>query len=126
MKITTFDPIIVTAKVEDAVEVFETLGFEKKHAPITDTGQRDVQSYRMKNADGFHVDVADVNDIQQDMEYIRINVDDFDAAYEIFMKHGFTNPRGDGTIDQKSSKTASLISPSGYRVALVQHIKDHN
>lgn len=126
MKITTFDPIIVTAKVEDAVEVFETLGFEKKHTPITDTGERDVQSYRMKNADGFHVDVADVNDIQQDMEYIRINVDDFDAAYEIFMKHGFTNPRGDGTIDQKSSKTASLISPSGYRVALVQHIKDHN
>ena len=81
MKITTFDPIIVTAKVEDAVEVFETLGFEKKHAPITDTGQRDVQSYRMKNADGYHVDVADVNDIQQDMEYIRINAGGIDNIF---------------------------------------------
>ena len=126
MKITTFDPIIVTTKFDDAVEVFESLGFEKTHAPVTDTGEKDVQCYRMKNADGFHVDVADVPDIPRDMEYIRINVDDFDAAYEIFMKHGFTNPRGDGTIDQKSSKTASLFSPSGYRVALVQHIKNHD
>ena len=72
------------------------------------------------------MDLAEVKDFQQDMQYIRINVDDFDAAYEIFMKHGFTNPRGDGTIDQKSSKTASLISPSGFRVALVKHIKDHD
>ena len=126
MKITTFDPIIVTRKFDDAVGTFEALGFEKTHAPITDTGIHDVQSYRMKNEDGYHVDVADVDNITFDMEYIRINVDDFDAAYEIFMKHGFTNPRGDGTIDQKSSKTASLIAPTGYRVALVQHIKDHD
>ena len=126
MKITTFDPIIVTSKIDDAIEVFEDLGFEKKHAPVTDTGKKEVQGYRMKNEDGFHVDLAEVKDFQQDMQYIRINVDDFDAAYEIFMKHGFTNPRGDGTIDQKSSKTASLISPSGFRVALVKHIKDHD
>lgn len=65
------------------------------------------------------------NNIPKDMQYIRINVDDFDEAYDIFMKHRFTNPRGDGTIDQKSSKTASLISPTGFRVALVKHIKDH-
>ena len=126
MKITTFDPIIVTSNFDDTVKLFEELGFEKKHAPVTDTGKGEVQSYRMKNADGFHVDVANVPDIQQDMQYIRINVDDFDEAYEIFMKYGFTNPRGDGTIDQKSSKAASLISPSGFRVALVKHIKDHD
>ena len=126
MKITTFDPIIPTSKFEDAVDVFESFGFEKKHAPITDTGISVVQSYRMKNPDGYHVDIADVPDIEHDMEVIRINVDDFDAAYEIFMKHGFTNPRGDGTIDKESSKTASLIAPSGFRVALVQHIKDHD
>ncbi len=126
MKITTFDPIIVTSKFDAAVEVFESLGFEKTHAPVAELETQDVQSYRMKNADGYHVDVADVPNIPHDMEYIRINVDDFDAAYAIFMKHGFTNPRGDGTIDQKSSKTASLISPSGFRVALVQHIKDHD
>ena len=65
------------------------------------------------------------NNIPKDMQYIRINVDDFDEAYDIFMKHRFTNPRGDGTIVQKSSKTASLISPTGFRVALVKHIKDH-
>ena len=49
MKITTFDPIIVTSKIDDAIEVFEDLGFEKKHAPVTDTGKKEVQGYRMKN-----------------------------------------------------------------------------
>ena len=126
MKITTFDPIIVTSHFDEVVALFEALGFEKRHAPITDTGNREVRSYRMKNEDGYHVDIADVKDQPQDMMYIRINVDNFEEAYEIFMKHGFTNTRGDGTIDQKASKTAALISPSGFRVALVHHIKEHD
>lgn len=33
MKITTFDPIIITPNAADAVSVFEGLGFEKTHAP---------------------------------------------------------------------------------------------
>ena len=126
MKITTFDPIIVTSNFDEVVSVFEALGFEKKHAPVTDTGKRNVRSFRMKHPEGYHVDVADVNDIGRDMTYIRMNVDNFDEAYDIFMAHGFTNTRGDGTIDTKSSKTASLVSPSGFRLALVQHIKDHD
>ena len=37
MKITTFDPIIVSPKAEDLIAVFEALGFEKSHAPVTAT-----------------------------------------------------------------------------------------
>jgi hypothetical protein len=80
----------------------------------------------MKHPDGYHVDVADVADTERDITYIRMNVDNFDEAYDIFKAHGFTNPRGDGTIDSRSSKAASLISPSGYRMALVQHIRNHD
>ena len=126
MKITTFDPIIVTKQFDEVVGLFEALGFEKKHAPVTDTGKRNVRSFRMKHPEGYHVDVADSPDAERDLTYIRMNVDNFDEAYDIFMAHGFTNPRGDGTIDSKSSKAATLIAPSGFRMALVQHIKDHD
>lgn len=88
MKITTFDPIIVTSNFDEVVSLFEALGFEKKHAPVTDTGKRDVRSFRMKHPEGYHVDVADVNDIGRDMTYIRMNVDNFDEAYDIFMAQG--------------------------------------
>ena len=126
MKITTFDPIIVTPAFADVVSVFEALGFEQKHAPVTDTGKHEVRTCRMKDENGFHVDISDIKDLPRDMIYIRMNVDNFEEAYNILIAHGFTNPRGDGTIDSKSSKAASLISPSGFRIALVQHIKDND
>ena len=39
MKITGFNPLVITPKFDDAVKVFEDLGFEKKHAPVTETGK---------------------------------------------------------------------------------------
>ncbi len=77
----------------------------------------------MKNADGFHVDVADVDRIERDDTMIRMNVDDFEEAYKILIAHGFTNTRGDNTIDTKSAKAATMVSPSGFKIALVKHIK---
>lgn len=126
MKITTFNPLIITKDPESTIALFEELGFEKKHAPVTDTGTQNVLSFRMKHPEGYHVDVADVKNIERDMTYIRMNVDNFAEAYDIFMAHGFTNTRGDNTLDTKSSKEATLVSPSGFRLALVQHIKDHD
>ena len=55
--------------------------------------------------------------------YIRMNVDDFEEAYAILTTHGLTNTRGDGTLDTKSAKEATMVSPSGFRIALVKHIK---
>lgn len=124
MKITTFDPIIITNKGDDAVELFRSLGFEKTHAPVTDTGNGNVQSYRMKHEAGYHVDVAyATEDLPRDKTYIRMNVDDFEEAYNILIKHGFKNLRGDGTIDSRSAKAATMISPSGFIIALVKHIR---
>ena len=126
MKITTFDPIIVTNHFDEVVSLFEALGFEKKHAPVTDTGTREVRGFRMKHPEGYHVDVVDTPAPERDKTIIRMNVDNFDEAYDIFMAHGFTNTRGDGTIDSKSAKAATLVSPSGFTLALVQHIKNHD
>jgi hypothetical protein len=126
MKITTFDPMIITPNAENVMRVFEDLGFEKTHAPVTTTETGDVASFRMKHEDGYHVDVADLKQIPKDMTYIRMNVDNFEEAYNILIAHGFKNTRGDGTIDTKSATAATMVSPSGFTISLIKHIKDHD
>lgn len=77
----------------------------------------------LKDANGFHVDVA-AADYPQDVTIVRINVDNFEEAYEIFKQHGFK--RADGfsdDVDTGSSKFAILASPTGVIVDVAQHIK---
>ena len=54
MKITTFNPMIITNDAEKNVALFEELGFEKRH---NKTGE-DFSSNRMKDANGFHIDIV--------------------------------------------------------------------
>lgn len=127
MKITTFDPIIVSPKAADVIKVFESLGFKKTHAPVTETENGNATSTRMKHENGYHVDVVAVEkDIQEDHALIRMNVDNFEEAYNILTAHGFKNDKGDATIDTKSAKAATMVSPSGFSIGLVQHIKEHD
>ena len=46
-----------------------------------------------------------------------------DEAIKLFEEHGFKNNRGDGTINTKSVKAATMISPSGFMISLIEHIK---
>ena len=55
---------------------------------------------------------------------IRMNVDNFGEAYELLTAHGFKNFYGDQTVDTNSSESAIMISPSGFVINLIQHIKD--
>ena len=123
MKITTFDPLILSPKTGDVVKLFEELGFEITHDPVTKVEIGEVQTTRMKNESGFHIDVANIGNIPNDRMLIRMNVDIFEEAYDIFIKHGFKNTRGDNTLDTKSAIEATMVSPSGFSVALVKHIK---
>ena len=126
MKITTFNPLIVTRDAESVIALFEALGFERRHNIQANTGSTDFNSVRMADANGFHVDVANLPTVSQDMTLIRINVDDFDEAYKFFTERGFTNPRGGQTVDTKSNKSCMMRSPSGFAFDLCQHIKDHD
>ena len=126
MKITTFNPMILSPKADEVIKLFEELGFEKKHAPIVETGKSQVRSTRMKNADGFHIDIADVKSMPQDMTIIRMNVDNFDEAYDMLEKKGFTHPGGKRAVEAESNKSALMTSPSGFAFDLCQHIKDHD
>ena len=123
MKITAFNPLIVTKDAEAAIKLFEELGFERRHSLDANTGTADFTSVRMKNESGFYVDIANVQ-VPQDMTLIRMNVDNFDEAYEFLLSKGFTNPRGGHTVDTKTNKSCMMKSPSGYAFDLCQHIKD--
>ena len=122
MKITTFNPLIITRDPDAAIELFEKLGFKQHHVKqnISEIKTTDV---RMKDENGFYVDVA-----MGDGEYtmIRVNVDDFDEAIEFFMSHGFRKPnheRAHKTVDTGSSRYTMVVSPSGYILAVSQHKK---
>ena len=126
MKITTFNPQIITNDTEKLVKLFEELGFEKRHQK-EDIGENNVVGIRMKDANGFCLDISDPKiDLPQDIASIRMNVDNFDEACEILKKHGFKNFYGDKTVDTPSSRSAVMIAPTGYTINLVEHIKDHD
>ena len=123
MKITTFNPLIVTKDPESAIALFEALGFEKKHAKegISVNNRTNV---RMKDANGFHVDIAQAN-VERDMTIIRMNVDDFDEAYKFLTDRGFKSTSGsDKTVDTKTNRSIMMVSPTGCAFDLCQHIKE--
>ena len=127
MKITSFNPSIVTKDIEAVVSVFEALGFEKKHNPTGTTAVgNNFISYRMADANGFHVDVTRSTALrEQDLTAIRMNVDDFDEAYAFLTARGFKDPNA-AVTNTGSAKACNLISPSGFSINLIQHIKDHD
>ena len=124
MKITTFNPMILSPRAEELISFFEELGFQKRHAPTVDTGKSLVTSTRMKNADGFCIDIAGVNSLAQDVQIIRMNVDDFEEAYRMLIAKGFTNAGGEHTVETATNRSALMVSPSGFRFDLCQHIKE--
>lgn len=124
MKITSFNPLIVTNDAEPVVKLFEAMGFEQRHSLSANTGDKDFNSFRMKDANGFHVDVAGIPGLQRDLTLIRMNVDDFEEAYAYLLSKGFVNPKGDHTVDTATNKSAMLMSPSGFAFDLCQHIKE--
>ena len=126
MKITTFNPLIVTKDAKDIIALFEALGFEKRHSLDANTGTQDLTSVRMKDANGFHVDITRSDKIKQDMVTIRMNVDDFDEAAEILKSNGFRESKIVPQQFTPSSKYAFFISPSGFIIDLIKHIKKDN
>lgn len=122
MKITGLNPMVVSKDSENIIRLFEELGFEKKHQPVVDAGSGEVTTARMKDANGFCIDIVGSNGSTQDFTEIRINVDNLEEACAIFKAHGFENTRGDATVDLETSKTAVMRSPSGCMVSLVKHI----
>ena len=128
MKITSFNPLIVTKDAENVIKLFEDLGFERRHKKtgINDEGITDVRM-RYTGEDGkvFHVDVTSVP-VPKDIPTIRMNVDNFDEAYEMLKARGFVNAQGDRITETGTSRSTMMVSPSGFSISISQHIKNHD
>ena len=122
MKITSFNPLIVSRDPAAVIALFEALGFERQH---TKTGISDlnISDVRMRDANGFHVDVAN-GEFPEDRTLIRVNVDDLDEAVELLTARGF---RKAGIFKETemtpSSRFNIMISPSGFIMDVIQHTK---
>ena len=125
MKITSFNPLIMTKQADDLIKLFEELGFEVRHKK-KNPGSDDIIDVRMRSEEGFHVDVAPVDRVPQDVTAIRVNVDDFDEAYNFLIEKGFKNIQGDKISETPSAVGTAMMSPSGFIIALSHHIKDHD
>ena len=122
MKITTFNPAIIAKEAEPIIKLFEELGFQQTHNKA-ENNDVEFSAHRMKDANGFHIDVVEVPVIPQTYTAIRINVDNYDEAFEFFMSKGFREARGFAPSTTASSKYAYLVSPSGFIIDLCEHIK---
>ena len=127
MKITTFDPCIITKDPESAIALFEALGFERRHKK-TGINEEDITSVRMRYTGDegkvFHVDVVKAP-VQQDITAIRMNVRDFDEAYKMLEEKGFRNAQGDKITHTGSSVSTMMVSPTGFAINVCEHIRDH-
>ena len=122
MKITSFNPLIATAHSDEVIKTFEALGFERRHTKEgVEIEDRDNTIVRMKDGNGFYLDVVQDGDLSRDISGIRINVDDFDEAYDLFASRGFEQLVEEGAISTSSSKFILLKSPSGFVINLVKH-----
>ena len=125
MKITSFNPMIVTKDSETVIKLFEDLGFERRHTK-TGINDEDITSVRMRyeGEDGkvFHVDIAKAP-VPKDITTIRMNIDDFDEAFNMLEGKGFKNAQGDKVTETGSSKSTMMVSPSGYSISISKHIK---
>ena len=123
MNITGFNPLIISQDADNIIKLFEELGFEKRHTLTANTEKGDISFVRMKNPDGFAVDVTFMSELPQDMTVIRMNVNDFNDGYRTLTERGFRNYYGDLVMESDSTKMAFMQSPSGFIFELIQHIK---
>ena len=130
MKITSFGPEVMVTDAEPGIQLFIDLGFEPRHHQEGMT-EKNVTGKVLRDANGFRMNILQVDGLPRPaISTIRMNVDNFDEAYELLKSHGFTEAPGAVVSDTGSAKSIMMMSPSRYLINVVQHIRrtdeDHN
>ena len=117
MKITNFSTLVVTENADNLVDVFKEFGFSQTHKKDgIDDGR--VTSNILEDEDGHMISIASAP-VPNDITALRMNVDNFDEAYDILKNKGFnqaSEPEDTGT-----SKTVLMVSKKGFSINLVHH-----
>ena len=125
MEITAFNPAIITQDAASVIALFEALGFERRHTK-TGINDEDITSVRMRytGEDGkvFHVDITQAP-VPKDITAIRMNVRNFEEAYQFLEEKGFKNAQGNKITNTSSSIATMMVSPSGFAINVGEHIR---
>ncbi|MCQ2050185.1 MAG: VOC family protein [Candidatus Saccharibacteria bacterium] len=116
MKVTAFNPALVTNNPDESIGFFKKLGF-KIIKKLTFDSVNDIE-YILENESGQRMDIVYDEKIQKNMNVCRINVDDFDEAVNIFSEHGFKfiiEP-----LVTKTSKVVAFETPNHYIIFILQ------
>lgn len=124
MKITAFNPLILTKDAEATIALYEALGFERRHTKSGIEGNVTSVTMRYTGDDGrvFNIDVTEAP-VPQDVTTIRMSVRGFDEAYQLLEERGFKNAQGDKITETGTSKATMMVSPSGVPISLTEHIR---
>ncbi len=124
MKITAFNPLILTKDAEATIALYEALGFERRHTKSGIEGNVTSVTMRYTGDDGkvFNIDVTEAP-VPQDVTTIRMSVRGFDEAYQLLEERGFKNAQGDKITETGTSKATMMVSPSGIPISLTEHIR---
>ena len=124
MKITAFNPLILTKDAEATIALYEALGFERRHTKSGIEGNVTSVTMRYTGDDGkvFNIDITEAP-VPQDVTTIRMSVRGFDEAYQLLEERGFKNAQGDKITETGTSKATMMVSPSGAPISLTEHIR---
>ena len=123
MKISAFNPTVLTSNPENVLDLFKDFGFEIRHNDKAEEGLA-TGSYRLKDENGFYIDITSSEHFPKDMTLIRMSVDNFEEGYKLLEKHGFKNALGENEIIKTPHWIgADMVSDSGLRIMLMHHIK---
>jgi hypothetical protein len=123
VKITTFEPYLLVKDAESTVEFFESLGFERRHL-LEDVGDEGLTGIVMRNEGGFRVNIVQSDNLpRESLTGIRINVDDFDEAFNLLAARGFVKAPGTDVVDTGSAKAQLMMGANRLLIELIQHIK---
>ena len=124
MKITAFNPLILTKDAEATIALYEALGFERRHTKSGIEGNVTSVTMRYTGDDGkvFNIDITEAP-VPQDVTTIRMSVRGFDEANQLLEERGFKNAQGDKITETGTSKATMMVSPSGVPISLTEHIR---
>ena len=124
MKITAFNPLILTKDAEATIALYEALGFERRHTKSGIEGNVTSVTMRYTGDDGkvFNIDITEAP-VPQDVTTIRMSVRGFDEAYQLLEERGFKNAQGDKITETGTSKATMMVSPSGVPISLTEHFR---
>lgn len=121
MKITSFNPSIVSTDPEKTIETFKSLGFEQKHHN-SEASSKGNSATILESPEGYRIGIYSTEISPRSFAAIHMNVDNIDEAVAHFEKLGFVNrrPNGEGN---RSARATMLFAPEGYAIEISEHIR---